>query len=548
MKKQLDNFILFLPLALLFFFFAFYQSLPNDTVQYSALGYNLFHHGVFSDAYGVLPGWMQSPGWPFVCGVFSLVLPPQKAAPLAAVLISMLLLYVLFLFSEKNFNRRVAWLAVILFALNPQFIISARSGLSEPLYVLFHLLLFIRLYGLLIEGRRLTISGVFLLSLLSAALLLTRAEGVLYIFFIAALLFYFYQWQGEAEKRELPQKQPLVTRISGSLKRLYKPALFLIFTFVLLLPYGLWIKNKSGHFNLTPKVTFNKRIGKVAAVLKQNKDLYLRDEEVFQEMVWFGLDTNSYTLYAENILNDDYYEKLVRQLPAQESSLTFLPKLLQKNLLESFRVFIFSDPFPVVFLLFILAGLFYSFKQQKKLLWLIVFWLAPAFYFLISHVEERFFYVMLPYLSLIAAFAIEEFSKARNKGPLIRNTALLLLLFNASFYYKDYAHKLNENQAYYQAALVLEKTIPHGGRVCAKNFSVTFYSGRPFVKMPYCSAEDLKKYLIKHKTVYLLLGREVEKLRPAFKPVFRHPAANGFLLVKEIKTPTQLFRLLKWTP
>lgn len=540
MKKSFAPLILLVPVIFIFYTAVTYHVLKNDAVQYVSLGYNLFHHGVFDDPFGVVPGWIQSPGWPVISGFFTLFLAPEAAAQTASLLVSLALLGLLFFVTKKIFNGNTALLAVMIFALNPQFLISAQNALAEPVYTLLHLALFYQGYQIIIAQKKTGFGTVFGMAVLGAALMMTRTEGFLYIFLLFFLLLYLVR------KDEKNKEGPAGSlNDPKTLRRLLKPLLFLSLVFIFILPYGFRIKNKTGNFNVLPKLTFNQRIGKVALQRAKAYDAGLQNPERFQELAWFGLDTTNYTLYAEKILDNQYYKRLIGESQYDKNSMQHLLYITGRNAWESLLILIRSNPFPLLFLVLVLIGLLYCFKNEKGLLFFLILWLLPAGYFILSHVEERFFYVMLPYLSIIAAYGIVQLTKNTGKKDRAVNVILLLLLLNASIHYWDYTEKLEEDQAYYQTAMVLKQTIPEESAVCSKNFSIPFYGNYQFHKMPYCSAAELYKYLQKNQVGYLLLGDEINTVRREFRPIFHGEESGGFNLVKEINTEHKQFKLFR---
>ena len=542
MEKTLTKYIIFLPLFTILFSLFIFHSLPNDAVQYSTLGYNLFHNGFYNDPYGVVPGWIQSPGWAILVGLLSSILSVHIAANLGTAIVSAASLLLLYYFVRKNFNTFIASLTVGILLINPLFLIGSRQGLAEPFYAFQHLILFIVVYQLFIERKPVILSKIVLLSTVSVCLFFTRSEGILYIF----LIFIILLWAAIKNISKADNSNDKIkTAGQYAIHIFLKPLSYLLLVGILTLPYGYWIEGKSDSFDIAPKLKFNKRIGEIPSLLHPDKKLFLTDEELFGEIAWFGLDTVTTQLYSSNILNDQYYQNIHTTITANKNNLILLVSRIAGNIKGVLQILIRSNPFPLFFLLLVLYGLVRLFMSQQKLFVLIFIWLIPAFYFMVSHVEERFFYIFLPYLSFIAAYGLYNFGQRFKKTILFSNIALVLLLSNAALYYYDYWKVLEQNEVYYQAAQVLKKEIPDDAKVCAKSFLPTFFSDRDFAKMPYCSLGHLSQYMNKQKADYLLLGKEVQTLRKQFKPIYEGEETVLFDEVKKIKTEFQTFKLFK---
>jgi hypothetical protein len=429
----------------------------------------------------------------------------------------------------------MAWLATGILVLNPEFIILGRSGLSEPFYLLIHLILFSLLYKAWFEGKAFSNRDIILLAVLSLFLLFIRSEGILYIPVILYSI--------------LKRRFLFTNKNTKSSRTIFLAGIIYLFVLlIVLIPYGNWVKAKSGRFNIAPKITFNARIGTVARLLSQRHGLDFHNPDLMEELSWYGLDKNTNELYSKHIFDDSYYNSLVTQLHGKKKVWIKFFSLVLTNIEETARMLIRSNPFPLFFVLLIFTGLFYLFKQNKKLLIFIVIWIFPSVYFLISHVQERFFYVMLPYLSFLAAYGVYSVALKIKRPYMLYNMVLLLLFLNASLYYNAYYQTLQKNEVYYQVGQDLKQTIPGEAKVCVKNFQPTFFSGNAFLKMPYCSVSDLHLYLQKNNTSYLLLGEEVDTFRKEFKPIFTRQQTGGFQWIKTYSNPYQVFKLFKVIP
>ncbi len=534
MKKKIPIYVFFIPFVLVSLSLFVFHFIPNDTVQYSMLGYNLFHHGFYNDSYGVVPGWIQSPGWPFLTGIFSLLFPLQLSAILPSLAISLSILPILFIFLKKTFNVTVGVLTIGIIALNPEFLITARSGLSEPFYMFLNVLIFFRLYLLVIRRKALSFTELILLSIATVWLIFTRSEGILYAVLIG-LIFLRFSTSASSEK---------FLFVPSRLQGIFHVIVYTLILSSVLYPYGNWVKQKSGAFNIIPKLTFNMRMGNVAHMLSRQKGVDPKNEDEMEELGWFALDPHVHALYSSRILNNAYYQTLKIRNGMQIRMNLFISRMIF-NFKNMIRVLIRSNPFPLFFLVLIIIGLYYLFRKERGTAIFILIWLLPSFYFMLSHVEERFFYVFLPYLSFTAAYGLYALSQKTKNLNFILNTTLILLMLNSALYYKEHYEFLQKKEVFYVLSQDIKRTIPAEARVCAKGFSTTFYSGNDFLKMPICSPNELYSYMNKQGASYLLLGNEVNNLRREFKPIFENKLADKFAIVKTFPYSSQRFKLFK---
>ena len=531
-----------IPILLIFYSAFFFHFIPNDAVQYSDLGYNFFHKGTYSSSYGVVPSWAQSPGWPLILGFFSLFLPIQLSGLIGTLVISITILIVFYFCSKSISNKNIALLSIIILLINPQFLFMVRSGLSEPFFTLIHIILFALILKIGFSKVTISLLKATILAFLSLILIFVRSEGILYVILVAILLFtYSLQDKNKKQNHNIFSK-PIFIR--SFFRTSYHSVFYLFIIIIFLLPYGLWIKQKSGEFSVFPKIKYNIRLGQLIKVLNSKKGIY--NNSVPPHIIaWYALDKDTYTFYSENILNNNYYLKIKNKAFETNSRIFTLKNAVYNNLNQTLRILVRSNPFPEFFVLLIILGFIFMYYINRKLLLFIFVWLIPSFYFLISHVIDRFFYIMLPYLSYIAAFGVYHLviKIKQIKINILTNIILFLLFFNASIYYKEIYEYLLENEDYYKVAQNLNESIPKDQKICANNFSITLFSGHKFTKMPYSSMEILKKYLKKNETEFLLLGREVFDYRPQFRAIYEEQEKNHFRKINEFHTRFQNFKL-----
>ena len=495
--------------------------LSADAIQYIMLGYNLFNTGSFNTSYGVVPGWGQSPFFPFIIGFFTLIFSKRISGIICVEIILILTIIFIYRFTKKEFSREKGFLSVLLFSMNPMvFMVNGRI-LAESLFTLLNIVLFIYLYRLVKKEQRLKVVQIILLSLLSVLLYMTRIEGVLYLILILIILYRY-----------------------SSIKQVI---IFIVLYGLFIIPYGYFIKTHTGNFNLFPKITYNIRLGEV---IKKNIDLYEIDINKFntkQEISWYAYDSNSNAFYNSMIMNDEYYQSLknenTQKIPATKSTFSIL-KLIAKNISESASIFINSFVFPISFFVFVLIGCMLLLKQRKDFIFFTLFWIIASFYFLLSHIEYRFFYVILPYFSIIAAHGLIYFiSKVKYKN-LAMVLAITIILINNSFYYYEYIMKQYKYENYYKLSKDINNIIGEGTNLCVRISQISFQGNYNYVKLPICNAQQLYNYLKINHTEYVFLGEEVFTLRKNLLNIYNNHDIN-FKLLKTYSINDNILKLFK---
>ena len=507
--------------------------IQNDAVQFTDLGYNLIRNSVYQSQYGVVPGWAQSPGWPILLGFFTSIFPLAYAAEIGTALVSLFLLYLFYWFVRQEFGDSIAILSVVILCLNPEFLILSRSGLSEPLYALLLFILFRQSYLLVFKEKEKTVKDALLFSVITVFLLFTRSEGVLYVFLAGLIIF------------SVPKREKKNNTAFFQFENLLYLIVFIVVIAGSLFQYGTWVKSKCGSLHAFPKITYNMRLMNVARVLGGAKGISTENETMYQELGWYALDPVTNDFYSANILNDRYYREVKKRLNVHKPPRNVFVLLAKKNLTNLVKVLIRSKPFPLFFLILIFLGSFFFFKGKRRELVFFVIWLVPSCYFLVSHVEERFFYVFLPYLSLISAYGLHNLARRFDRYTIIVHAAVSILFFNSVYYYGIYYETLSQKEIYYEMAKRIKGKVPGQEKICAKEFATTFYSGNDYAKMPICSVENLSRYLKKNNAAYLLLGGEVFDLRKEFLPIYHEKLDRYFKLTATFVNRDQTFKLFE---
>jgi len=495
--------------------------ISSDAIQFVTLGYNYFHSCIYSSPFGIVPDWIQSPIFPLFIGFFSTFISIHSAGFIACEISVFAIYSLLYYFVSKNFNHKMALLTIAILSFNPViFYISGRLT-AEVLFVPLNLLIFLILYFYYQHKEKLSYKIVIILSILNVLLWLIRVEGVLF-FCISALI---------------------VLKI-GNLK---KVLFYVIISMLLITPYGLFIQNKSGNFSLIPKIVYNSRLGVVAQKLKTEKNQSNYKIEDIQEYVWYAYDSEEGAFYSEKIMDDEYFGKLKKDLSIIQKNETrkfTLPGLVYNNILDIIRAFIRSFAFPILFLISIILGIYYFIQNDKRLLGMMVFWNIASFYFIISHVEFRFFAVMLPYFSIIAAYGLNSaFSRYSFKNIII-SIFMILFMINSSFYWYDYYQLQNKRENLFDVSKEGNEIVSSDDIVCSRMPHISFYSGIDYIKLPICTNDELKKYLKKNNAKYLILSNEVFTSRKSFYSIYSGQDKE-FEHIRTLSYPNEDFKIFK---
>ncbi len=518
--------IFWLVLLFLFIFvsilsISFHYTSP-DGIQYLSLGYNLFHHGIYDCSYGIVPSWVQSPMFPILLGIFSIIIPIEICGKIVGLLALVIILVLLYKLIQSEFNEMLAWIGIVVLSINVLFFRQALITTTEPVYTAINLGIFIILYKIYRKKIQISWTKVSLLGVLSVLMMLTRPEGILYVILIIILFL--------------------------KLKIFYFTIFYISLVVLLTIPYGVFIDSKMGEYNLFPKIKYNKRIGSfIRQEIQENPKLF-DESDYLEQIAWYSLDTADTEIFSQKIMDDKYYTSLIKKNEnedIQKNSFKLFILRIRTNIIKVLRILIIGYHFPIVFLIFILLGLVYLFRHDRQFFYFMLLWIFISFYFIISHVDGRFFYVMLPYCSILAAFGIKGLCENFKIKERILYISLILLLINNIYYFKNFVNFLSVNEKYYSFAQKVKKIIPQPAKICSRNFSISFFSGHSYAKMPLCSPNLLHKYLVKKNVEYLLLGDEVHKYRKEFLSVFNTKHKQFFQLMNNYWIENVEFRIFK---
>ncbi len=498
--------------------------ISSDGIQYSDLGYNLIYKGVYDSVQGVIPGWIQPPVLPVLCGIFSVIFTIQYAGYIVGILSGILLLFLIFRFLKENFNIRVAYFAVLLLAINPLFVVTNLRVLAEPIYTIFNLLLFSMVYKIYQNKENMSYKEAIWLSVLTVLLYLSRPEGIFYFLLILLMLL--------------------------SLRKIKFASIYLLLSILLLIPYGLFTQSQCGKFNLFPKFTYSLRAGVIGKVLQYEASADREKNEEFMRNVWFAYDNKNKTTFGTNLLNEAYFNELKNRINHEQplqNKLKFLLSRIINNLIEIGRVVFRSYTFPILYLIFFIIGFFTVFRKNRRLFYLLWIWMLPASYFILSHVEERFLYAILPYMTIFISFGVSASLKKLTQRNGILVIIFTLIVLNSLLYYHEFYQYQKINNNYYKIARNLNKKIEKGSMICIKPFYITFFGNYNYLKLPICQPHELQEYMDINMANYLILGKEVESSHHDLISIYNNEM-DSFQLLESIEMDNKTYKLFSVCP
>jgi len=499
-----------------------YHYVCQDGVQYLSSGYNLIHNGIYESPYGVVPSWAQSPFFPITIGVISLFIPLIYSGKVVGIISGILLLYLLYKFIKSEFNEKIAWITITVLAINVLFMRQILITTTEPLYAVLNFGLFLLLYKIYFKRTEISLKLIVLVAFLSTLLLLTRTEGVLYIFISFIIL--------------------LKTR------KFSYALIYSITVAVLIIPYGIFIESKIGKFNIFPKIKYNQMIGQFTRSIVSNHPELQYDEELVTEIAWYSLDSLNNNVISQSFLNKNFkfgvvpYTELESYSSEKKSTKDFI---LFRNIKETISVLIIGYEFPIIFFIFILIGIVNIFFHHRKFLYFLIIWILPSFYFIISHVEGRFLFALLPFCSILVAFSIIYLLDMLKLNEKYLYVAITLLLINNTVYYYYLVNFLSQNEKYYSLASELKNDLSAGEKICSKNYSISFFMGLDFRKLPVCNPKQLYKYLSANEVKYLILGNEVYNFRKEFLSIYDLKWKDYFSHLYSYKFKNEEFKIFE---
>ena len=478
-------------------------------------GIIFFLHGQFQSDYGVVPSWLQSPGFPVFTGIFSLFLPMKQAGIISTELAFLVVLIILGILLRKIFDSNYALFGITVFSILPINLYINGRILTESLFLVFNLsvftLLLYKIFGYLENNYK----SILIISVLTILLFFTRVEGILYVILLLILIPLLFDFR--------------------------KTFLYLFLVIVAFSLYGYYSLTTCGSFNPIPKISYNVRLG-TAVRNYVNDDKSSKSIDDLQRISWYALDENSNDLYRNKIMDNQYYDSLKSVTPAHPFSISDI-KILN-NLRETAAFFFQNNEFPIVFSILVVAGAFFSWYDNRKILALILLWILPSLYFLISHIEVRFLYIFIPYFIILIIFSVRRLAKMFNFN-IVSSVIILLIILNSINPYYEYYKIQKENSVYYDLGKEMKNSLPKNFKFCIGIPHIAFWGEFKYIKLPIVKKEEhLIKYLNKNQVSYILLGDEVYS-RKSYLELYEQENDSCFMLDRSFIVKNKIFKLFK---
>ena len=465
--------------------------ISSDGTQYAGIGYNLLHFFNYQSNGAQFPDIVQPPLYPIFTGLFSWVFPLEYAAKFVSLLFGILLIYgiyrfALFLKADKRYALAAAWLT----ALHPALILVSSEAATESLYLFLVLAGFMAGWMYIKQQRPLLI---MISSFIWLAAFLTRAEGIAF-FVLQFFVFIFIVWK----------KQNGLHLLYFLLPFLFGVAVYMQFT-----------AQELGYRTPSPKLKLVRSHARLNNLFKEELEKIPRQQQEWK--VKYSLTPAGDELAANALLYRRWTiapsaqtdVKKISFVSSQARRIIYNLKRIPMKVKNGFA-------FPVVFLLLLFISLHVLVKKKKptagsigindKLDKVFIFYLlfmgSGTLSFLISHVEDRFLYALIPFLIFPAAegvMLIYNFINNKSERYFFRKYSLgfILLFIFAGFIfsYSAVAQKHQAKNYYYQAGVQLKRYVTKKDKIAAVMPQAIFYSAAKYSVLPFASLSRLLLYL-----------------------------------------------------
>ncbi len=507
------SFIILIALILRGFLMLHYHYISPDGTQYTEIGYNLIHHGAYESNGSQFPDVIQPPLYPFLSGIFTILLSKELAGKLVSLIFGLCLIWMVYRFLIYiKMNRLSAVLAAWALALHPALVSISAQAATESLF------LFLTFSGVAVGWYYLISKNktyLWLISIIWLLVYLTRPEGMVYFGMFSLVLLI-----------------DIILRKSKPTALVYLLVPFLLGSGV----YIAWSTQQTGYYTISPKVKF------VRAHAKLQKYFTIKEPdtpaELRHQQFKYALAPDNTQLAADAFFRKDknmleHYQQVRKSGTNFKKVVTGLIKVTFQNVSEVYDKLKYGLVLPPFYLVVLILGVFALPipKQRRGLVVYILVMSAAAFAFLISHVEERFLYI---FLLLAAGFMgrgmiqlkwfLVRSASLFGRVPVMLNgltpLLILLLILNSPFLYLA-SDELAEKHYYYRAGKKLKQHVPSDVTVSAVKPQAIFYADLHYSVLPFASIDRLFIYLQKNNVDYLLLEEKDKKLRPMLTPIFK---------------------------
>ncbi len=507
--KKLLFILLFATVIRLWFMFSSDYISPDGT-HYASLGYNLVHEFKYESNGSQFPDIIQPPFYPFLLGLFSLIFPAMLAGKFVSLAFGLLLIFGVYRFVKKlKPDGNWANYAALLIALHPGMIAVSSQVATEALYLFLMMAIFVQGWYFIEQP---TYKNITILGILFVIAFLTRPEAILFF-----ILFLFIQFFLTIKKR-IPVKF-VFTHL----------AIFVLGSGL----YGMSVAQELGYFTISPKINYVRAQGKFQAHQKRlmEKSGQKLDAKEIGLRARYALSADSSMLATHALLYKDPATIALMNSSKSKGAvkgggLSKLIKYIFYNLkLVAYRL-VKGIVTPPVYLLLLLIGMVTfrkSFKANARLLLYGFLMIAPLSAYLVTHIEERFLYLILPYGILFfaaGAVALDLILKKMVKKDGLRFLVIAVFIFlMLAPLYTQTLKKMQKKDYYPQLANKISELVEKDSKIAAVVPQAAFFSGLKYCPVPFASLQGLDVYLKLQKADYLLVeGADFNK-RPLLEKI-----------------------------
>lgn len=535
--------VLLIAFILRFYFALNYNTISPDGTHYTSLAYNIIHDFSYTSNVSQFPDIIQPPLYPFLVSFFTLIFNPAFAGKVVSLIFGLLLIHAVYKFTlYLKPDRMLAACAAWAVALHPGMISISAKAATESLYIFI-------VFSAITSGWRYIRAAdtglIFRVSFLWLLAYLTRPEGMIYFFFFFLALIFIRIVQKKNWIHIIYYLLPFTIGVSA---------------------YSAVTASQLGFVTISPKVSFVRGHARLSAYFR-NSDRHTGQKTSLRhhfERFKFALTPDGEALAANALFRRDtdfnqwlkeQNDKVMRRQPIIKNMI----KVVLTNadhMLEKLR---YGLVLPPLYMILIILGFFILpiKKDHLKLYLYFLFMSSVVFTFLLSHVEDRFLFTLIPLGAVIMGRGIRQllYFTDQTLGSLITSERILsmsltflfiiLLTINLPHYYLIH-DQLRRRAYYYEMGQELARVLPDDAVIAASRPQAVYFSGRRYQPLPYAPRKKTIYYLKYQNVGYVLLEERDKVLRPGFTANWNTLSANPHLqLIKNQEIDKHQFYLYK---
>jgi 4-amino-4-deoxy-L-arabinose transferase-like glycosyltransferase len=512
--------ILFAAVALRVIFVFGNTYISPDGTHYATLGFNFVHSFTYQSDGSHFPDIIQPPFYPFLVGLFSLIFSKLLAGKIVSLVFGVLLVwYVYYALSRLFPNNNIAFYTSWILVLHPGLAFISGHVATESVYLL---LLSIAFYAVFAYLKNPCSKKNLLITISLSLAFLTRPEALLFFLVIQFILLIFVL------KRKSYFKHLIIN--------------FGVF-WVVATAYGFSVSGDLGYFSISPKINFVRWQGKYISYLKteNSEPDFKPSKERLTLNARYGLSANSDQLASHALLHkdEDTIQLLLNGREKENQSSNRVAEA-GKHIINNIKLIAYKmikgTVTPPLYIVLFLIGIVFLIKRKNEFPHVISFtilMLLPVSAYLLTHIEERFLLVIVPFGVMIAGFGmyyIDSLLSLKLKSSSVRK-GFLIAITALSFvpgYTKNFEN-LNSSDYYFKVANNIRYYIPEESKLVAAKPQVAFFLGLKYAPLPYAPIEEQKVYYANQQAEYLLIEE---------KDIQKYPAMD--LITDGFKSPFKI--------